>query len=99
MSYPTPSGLSTDVAAVRSYINNVLVPFGVEQVWLVGSRSRRNGKVPRPDSDWDLEVMGNELKEGPIPLPADSGLHGEAQRSTSVKKGAVQLYPNWEYEE
>ena len=99
MSYSTPAGLSTNVEFVHRYIHKALVPAGVEQVWLVGSRSRRKGKVPRPDSDWDLEVMGNTIKEGPLPLPADYGLHGEAHRTTTVKQGAVQLYPNWEYKE
>jgi hypothetical protein len=87
--------LSVAPEDIRRYIHDQLVPLGAESVWLVGSRSKRKGKVPKPDSDWDLEVTGNVPT--PMPTPADFGIFAEVHKVTTIKTGAVMLYPNWDY--
>lgn len=92
-------GVSSSREAFTSYINTISKFPQVLEIYLIGSRSPRNPKEPKPDSDWDIHVVSTVKLLVMHPrrcgiVNGDVGNMTKEEFSTkSPNPWAVQVYP------
>lgn len=83
--------LANTKAAVEKMAKSLRAMPGVKSVLVKGSRSPRTKKDPRPDSDWDLEAVVEDMTVF-LPSPRDAyKVHADLHRVLEPNTNAVPI--------